>query len=130
MPKNNNGVYTILIVDDEADLLEIIDFKLKAEGFETLLSLNGEQVWEIITQFKPDIVLLDLHMQGVDGGDICKQIKTDPATCSIPVLIFSANDNVKAIQEDCGADGFITKPFEDNILIKTIHRFLPSEIGT
>lgn len=124
MRNDDNHIRTVLVVDDDEDLLQIVDIKLKVEGFHTLLSLNGERVREIIAQSPPDLVLLDIHMQGISGGDICREIKSDPTTSSIPVILFSANDNVKTIQEECGADGFVTKPWEDNKLIETIYHHL------
>jgi CheY-like chemotaxis protein len=119
------AAFTVLLVDDDEDLLHIVDLKLKAEGFQTLISVNGADVGGIIAQKRPDLVLLDLHMQGVDGGDICKDIKNNPHTSSIPVLLFSANDNIKTIKEECGADGFIRKPFQAKNLTQTILRYLP-----
>ncbi|HEV7779804.1 MAG TPA: response regulator [Chitinophagaceae bacterium] len=127
METGNNILPTVLVVDDDEDLLHIIGFKLRAEGFHTLISQNGENVRDIITQNKPDLILLDLHMQGIDGGDICREIKSDPLTCSIPVLLFSANDNIKTIQKECGADGFISKPLENNVLVSAIQHYLPRQ---
>lgn len=124
MGNEYKGTPIVLLVDDDEDLLHIIDHKLKVEGFKTLLSLNGEKVWEIITLSRPDLVLLDIHMRGINGGDICKDIKSDPITAAIPVLLFSANDNIKTITDECGADGFITKPLESKVLINAIQHFL------
>lgn len=115
---------TVLVVDDDKDLLQLVDLKLQAEGFHTLLSLNGENIREIITRSRPDLVLLDIHMNGVNGGDICRDIKSNPATSSIPVLLFSANENIEQIKEECGADGFIKKPFQDPHFKDAIEEFL------
>lgn len=130
MPAENSKLPVILVVDDDPDLLEMIDQKLHYEGYETVLSLNGEGVREIITRVRPDIVLLDIHMQGVHGGDICHGIKDNPGTCSIPVIIFSGNENIQEIAEDCGADGFIRKPFEGDNFSQTIKRFVPGNTGS
>jgi CheY-like chemotaxis protein len=119
-----NGALTVLLVDDDEDLLHIIEKKLKVEGLHTILSLNGEKVREIITLSRPNLVLLDIHMQGIDGGDICRAIKDDPCTADIPVLLFSANDNIRTITEQCGADGYITKPPASKTFIDTIQYFL------
>jgi DNA-binding response OmpR family regulator len=120
---------TVLLVDDDEDLLHIVELKLKAEGFQILISLNGDNVRGIIAHYRPDLVLLDLHMQGVDGSDICKDIKSDPHISSIPILLFSANDNIKAIKEECGADGYIAKPFQTKNLAQTIQRYIPGMPG-
>ena len=120
----NNTAPVVLLVDDDEDLLNIVDQILQAEGFQTVLSLNGEKLREIITLNRPDIILLDIHMQGINGGDICREIKNDPNTVGIPLLLFSANDNIKTITNECGADGYITKPLEIEVLISTIQYFL------
>jgi DNA-binding response OmpR family regulator len=124
MENDNRPSPTVLVVDDDEDLLHIIDFILKTEGFHTLISLNGEGLRDIITQSKPDLVLLDIHMQDIDGGDICREIKSNPFTQSTLVLLFSANDDIKNIAEECGADGFISKPLEGKVLIDTIMHLL------
>jgi CheY-like chemotaxis protein len=90
-----------------------------------VISVNGKGIKGILDQHKPDLVLLDLHMQGVDGENICKEIKSDPLTTSIPVLLFSANANIETIKEDCGADGFITKPLNAHLLKQAIESYLP-----
>ncbi len=129
MKIHNKPPITIMVVDDDADLLHIITIQLKEEGFETLTSLNGENIWEIISQTRPDLILLDLNMRGINGADICKQLKSDPATHPIPVIIFSANVNAKMIQQECGADALIPKPMTDNIIIETINQYLPCASG-
>lgn len=125
MPTENSLSPVILVVDDDPDLLEILNVKLQAEGFTPVLSLNGEHVREIITQQRPDLVLLDLHMKGVHGGDICKEIKVNAETASIPVVIFSSNNNIREIAESCGADAFIPKPFDYHTFKDIVGRFIP-----
>jgi CheY-like chemotaxis protein len=102
----------VLIVDDEKDLLTLMQYKLRSEGFQVQISKNAENVLDIITQTHPDIILLDIHMKGVDGGTICKLLKDNESTSQIPILMFSANMNIDSIAKDCGADGYITKPFD------------------
>lgn len=121
---HNKEAPTILLVDDDEDLLAMVSYKLKKEGFQTLISINGERVKEIVDLSRPDLILLDIHMQGIHGGDICKQIKADPLTRSIPILLFSANENIKTIREECGADGFLVKPLEGDVLMATLQQYL------
>jgi len=102
---------TVLVVDDDEDMLLMMQYRLLAEGYIPLLSPNGYNVMDIISQRHPDIVLMDIHMQGISGGDICHQIKSNPEIASIPIVMFSANDNIEAVSKECGADAFMTKPF-------------------
>jgi DNA-binding response OmpR family regulator len=129
MDTENIPIPTILVVDDDQELLNLMEFKLQIEGFHPIVSLNGQHIREIITQSPPDLILLDIQMKGVDGGDICKQIKADPDTANIPILMFSANENIRMITKECGADGFITKPFQTDNFRNTIRQYLPGMPG-
>lgn len=116
MYKNKEGVSEerpcILVVDDDEDLMLIMKLKLKAEGFEVMLSYNGDGLFQQLEHSHPDLILLDITMNGVDGGTICKQLKANASTSSIPILMFSANRNIEQITLDCGADGYLSKPFD------------------
>jgi len=112
MNSNKSLIPFILLVDDEEDLLLLMKFKLQSEGFKVEISQNGKNILDILHQFPPDIILLDIRMKEVDGGTICHLLKTNKSTRHIPIFMFSANDNVNIIAQQCGADGFITKPFE------------------
>ena len=102
---------TVLVVDDDEDMLIMMQHLLMAEGYVPLISPNAQNAMEIVHWRSPAMVLLDLRMIGVDGGDICQQIKSDPATSYIPVIILSANHNIETIAKECGADAFLAKPF-------------------
>jgi len=112
MNTNTSQHPTVLIVDDEKDMLLLMKFKLKVEGFKVQTSLNGENMIDILHTSHPDIILMDIHMEGVDGGTLCSLIKNDKSTAHIPICLFSANDNIEKIMEQCGADGYIKKPFD------------------
>jgi CheY-like chemotaxis protein len=114
----------VLVVDDEEDLLYLVQQKLQHEGFKTEVSPNGNHLKEIIEHFPPNIILMDIHMQGVDGGLLCKALKADPKTSTIPIVMFSANDNIDKIAADCGADGFIRKPFNSKDFMNTFLHIL------
>lgn len=105
------GKPMVLVIDDEEDLLFLVELTLKHEGFKTEVSPNGADMMDIITQTHPDVIVLDIHMKGIDGGTICQLIKSNTSTAGIPVIMFSANENIANISKQCGADGYITKPF-------------------
>ncbi len=111
MKQEENGKPTVLVVDDDEDTLILMQFTLEAEGYVPLISPNAQNALGIIKRHHPAMALLDLNMMGVDGADICRQIKSNPATASIPVIIFSGSHNIEEISKQCGADAYLAKPF-------------------
>lgn len=115
---------TVLIVDDDEDLLILIQHALSLEGFDPICSPNGVNIKSIVERKRPDIVLLDIRMNGTDGIKICKELKGNPETASIPVIMLSANTNLKALSMECGADGYITKPFKTDEFRETLRKLV------
>jgi two-component system phosphate regulon response regulator PhoB len=118
---------TILIVEDEQDIAEIIAFNLEQAGYHTQTARTGEDALVKVGKFLPDLVILDLMLPGIDGLEICKKFKQDPVLLHIPVLIVTAKseDNDIICGLEMGADDYITKPFSPRILtarVKTILR--------
>ena len=114
----------VLVVDDDEDMLIMMQHMLMAEGYVPLISPNAQNAMEILSHRNPAMVLLDLRMIGIDGGDICQQIKSDPYTSSIPVIILSANHNIESIAKDCGADAYLTKPFSLQKFKEVFHQLI------
>jgi CheY-like chemotaxis protein len=110
----------ILVADDDSGILDVMQILLEDEGFEVITTLNGDNILKLCDQ-KPDLIFLDVRMSGVSGNIICRQIKMDSDFRNIPVIIFSATRNIKQVAIDCGADGFLSKPFELNELLKMAH---------
>jgi len=118
----------ILVADDNSGIVDVMQIVLENEGFEVITTMNGNNILELCEQ-KPDLIFLDIWMSGVDGNIICKQIKAHEGYKYIPVIIFSANKNTKQISIDCGADGFLSKPFELSELLSIAHKHTtPGEI--
>ncbi len=115
---------TVLIVDDDEDLLIVIQHALSAEGYNPICSPNGVNITSIVARKQPDIVLLDIHMNGVDGANICRELKQNPETSSTRIIMFSANANIKTVSKECGADGYITKPFSADQFRETFRQVL------
>jgi len=115
----------ILIVDDDEDLLLVMNLSLKSEGFDVQISYNGDGFYEILKTQRPDVILLDITMDGVEGGALCKRVKADAGTRNIVVFMFSANRNIEQIAQACGAEGFITKPFE----MEDLHQKIRDSLG-
>jgi CheY-like chemotaxis protein len=118
----------ILIVDDDSDLLGVVQSLLIQKGFEVEADTTWEGALEKINSFHPQLILLDVFLSGIDGLDICRKLKSDPKTSHIAILIFSGYPRVaETVTYEYGADGFITKPFEVNDLIKKIHQVLSKQ---
>jgi len=120
----------ILVIDDDKDLLDITQALLAKQGFVVETNLNWDDALKKIETFEPQLILLDVFLNGVDGLDICKQLKSMPHTKHIPVLIFSAYPRVaESVIYEYGADDFIAKPFEVNDLITKMHSVLSQPAG-
>lgn len=112
----------ILVVDDDPDILTVIKTVLTLKGFEVAVTNRGDEVFKKINTFKPDILLLDVLLSGLDGRDICKKVKSNPESKNIPVLMLSAHPAAASNICDYGADGFINKPFKVSDLLTEINK--------
>jgi DNA-binding response OmpR family regulator len=115
MSKNN-----VLVVDDDKDILGVLDILLTSSGFNVVAISRGEEVESQLTEHKPDVILLDINLGTMDGRDICKNIKDNKETKEIPIVMFSANHNMRNQLCPCTADNFIEKPFEMHHLVNTL----------
>ncbi|MFA6356361.1 MAG: response regulator [Candidatus Omnitrophota bacterium] len=116
---------TILIVDDEADLVKVTAFRLKSLGYNVVTGVNGQEALDLIKEKHPDLVLLDLRLPVMNGRDVCKTVKADPGLKDIPIVMFTASAEQISVQaKEAGADGFLVKPFEQEQLIAILDKFL------
>ena len=104
---------TILAVDDEVHILELISFNLKAAGYHVVTALTGEEALKRCEVERPSLVLLDIMLPGIDGLEVCRRLKGDRMTSNIPSIMLTARgDEVdKILGLELGADDYITKPF-------------------
>ncbi len=118
----------IVIVEDEEEIRELIEFHLQRDGFTVLCAESGEQGLRLIRRKHPDLVVLDLMLPDVDGLTICRKLKSDSETRAIPVVMLTARseeaDMVAGLE--LGADDYITKPFSPRVLIARIRATLRS----
>lgn len=114
---------TILVVDDEKPIVDILTYNLQKEGYSTLEANDGEEAIKIATEKKPDLILLDIMLPKVDGLTVCKKLRH---TLNVPILILSAKDEEidKILGLELGADDYITKPFRNSELISRIRSVL------
>jgi len=111
----------ILVVDDDIDILSVMEILLSMKGFDVEVTSKGENTFPKINSFKPDLILLDVLISGYDGRAICKQLKSNPATSHIPIIMFSAHPGAASSIADYGADDFIAKPFDVSNLMKKVN---------
>lgn len=117
---------SILVVEDEEDILELIRFNLTKEGYQVACAATGEEGLKAAHAKHPDLVLLDLMLPGVDGLEICKTLKADSGTQAIPVVILTAKGEESDIVAglELGADDYIVKPFSPKVLIARLRAVL------
>jgi len=120
----------ILCIEDEAEMIELMRLVLEREGFEVTGAMGGEQGLKAMRQEKPDLILLDLMMPGIDGWEVYRQMRADKELAEIPVIIVTAKaqsiDKVLGLQVAKVAD-YITKPFGPKELIGSIERVLAQQ---
>ena len=116
----------ILVVDDEKDIVELISYNLEQEGFAVIKAYDGQMAWERVKTAKPDLVVLDLMIPGIHGLEVCKLIRRDAATETLPIIMRTAkSDQVdKILGLELGADDYVTKPFNIRELIARIRAVL------
>ena len=117
MPKSK-----ILIIEDEPDIAETITYNLQREGYKTLSCRDGEAGLSRVRTDNPDLVILDLMLPGMDGLEVCRQVKSDPVTRSTPIIMLTAKSEEPDVLLglEIGADDYIAKPFSTRELIARI----------
>jgi DNA-binding response OmpR family regulator len=116
----------ILLVDDEIDLVETVRFPLEMEGYQVLVSYNGEDALNQARKENPDLILLDLMLPKLDGYKVCRLLKFDERYKHIPILMLTAKtqEKDKVLGLETGADEYITKPFEMDYLMEKVKAYL------
>jgi len=116
----------ILIVDDESDIVELLSLRLESEGFEVISAGDGYTALDKARKDKPDLIILDLMLPKINGYKVCRILKFDEKHKGIPIIIFTARgqDQDKQLGKEVGADAYLVKPFEPQILMKTINKLL------
>jgi DNA-binding response OmpR family regulator len=116
----------ILIVDDEEDILSVLKFRLEANNYETLTASNGHEGLNKARTEKPDLIILDLMLPKLDGHKVCRMLKFDESYKAIPIIMFTARVQQKdeELGKEMGADAYITKPFEPEVLLEKIRQLL------
>ncbi|MBI2141342.1 response regulator [Candidatus Woesearchaeota archaeon] len=116
----------ILVVDDEPNILKLVSFILKSNGYEAIEASSGSECLEKLKNEKPGLIILDVMMPGMDGFEAAKKIRANAATRAIPILMLSSKaqfeDKMKGI--DSGAMDYVTKPFDKQELLEKVEECL------
>jgi two-component system, OmpR family, alkaline phosphatase synthesis response regulator PhoP len=117
---------TILVIDDEKDLVELVSYNLQKEGFVVRNARDGESGLASAAGDPPDLVLVDLMMPGIDGLEVCRRLRADSRTAAIPVIMLTAKSGEpdRVVGLELGADDYVTKPFSPRELIARIKAVL------
>lgn len=113
-----NEKKTLLVVDDAPENIDLLNGLLKAD-YKVKAALNGERALKIVGKSCPDLILLDVLMPGMDGYEVCRQLKSDPSTAHVPIIFVTGNEIAPAEVDKLGAAGAIEKPI-DPVVLKTL----------
>lgn len=116
----------VLIVEDEPHIIESLTFVLSREGFEVSSVLDGESAVETLRRTPPDLMILDVMLPKLNGFEVLKLAKSEPALKSIPVIILTAKGQLqdRRMAEEIGSDGFMTKPFSNREIVEQVRRLI------
>jgi len=116
----------ILIVDDEKDIVDLVAYNFEKEGYEVLKAFDGEKALSLVRTKKPNLIVLDLMLPGIQGLEVCKQIRRDAESAGIPIIMLTAKGEEldKVIGLEVGADDYITKPFSVKELMARVKAVL------
>jgi DNA-binding response OmpR family regulator len=117
---------TILVIDDQKDLADLVRRSLEQEGFDVILAMDGTSGLKIATDHRPDLVVLDLSMPDIDGLEVCQRLKGDPRHVRIPILVLSARASAaeRILGLELGADDYLVKPFVPRELVARVKALL------
>jgi two-component system phosphate regulon response regulator PhoB len=119
-------IQTILVVDDELDIRELIEYNLTKAGYHVASAASGEECLELINRTSPDLLLLDLMLPGINGLDVCRTLKRDPGLSKIPIIMISARgeESDVVVGLELGADDYVPKPFSPRVLLARVKSVL------
>ncbi len=117
---------TILVIDDEKDLLELVRYNLEKDGFDPIIATDGQSGFEIATRHKPALIILDLMMPGKDGLQVCRDLRADHRTSRVPLIMLTAKatEADRVVGLELGADDYLVKPFSPRELVARVKAVL------
>jgi two-component system phosphate regulon response regulator PhoB len=121
----------VLAIDDEPEMLSLVKYTLEQGGFEVHTCDNGRTAWDEIARVKPDVLILDVMLPGIDGYSLQLKISQDPALKDLPIIVLTALEPSKTLfQKFPQVVGFMTKPFKTDELLSTVQRAAEGRVGS
>lgn len=123
---------SVLVIDDDPDILDAIKFFLEVEGYSVIISEKGEYISKLDEKGSslPDIIIIDLFLTGLNGGEISKTLKSKQHTRNIPILMISAHPKGKKVSMEMGVNDFLPKPFDISVLLGKIENLTNTKRAT
>jgi len=117
---------TVLVIDDEKDLIELITYNLGKEGYDVIAASDGQEGLDVVKRHRPDLVVLDLMMPGLDGLQVCQRLRSDSRTMGVPIIMLTAKatEADRVVGLEFGADDYITKPFSPREVVARVKAVL------
>lgn len=113
--------HSILVLEDDEAILDAFTIALEENGYSVIpLGKDGDALYTSVQTESPSLIIIDLLLSGTDGKKIVKRLKSTPAVSSVPILMMSAHSEGAAAARDVGADGFLEKPFDLEVMLKTV----------
>jgi DNA-binding response OmpR family regulator len=119
----------ILIVEDQADVAQLIDVVLKGEGYTVAIARDGAQGLMLARDWKPDLILMDIMLPGVDGGTLISRLRQEEETAELPIIAMSASRTLRDRTGELEADALLSKPFDVDALLVQVQFLLTRERG-
>jgi DNA-binding response OmpR family regulator len=118
---------TVLVADDDADIVRFVEVNLRLEGFQVVTARDGQEALAKALDLRPDVVLLDVLMPRIDGYTVCRRLRADDRGAAIPVILLTANfiSADREVARHAGADDFVVKPFDPCELMARVKALLP-----
>ena len=122
---------TVAIAEDDPDIRALVTFKLELAGYTVLAAADGPSALAAITRERPDVAIVDIRMPGLSGLDVCRELRADPATATLPVILLSAGALESDVRDGlmAGADDYMVKPFSRRDLVNRVEALLTGGRG-
>jgi DNA-binding response OmpR family regulator len=122
---------TVLVADDDEDILQLVSFRLERAGYTVVTAADGQQALAAARQHQPDLAVLDVMMPGLNGYEVTRQLRADPATAAIPVILLTARVQEADVSRgfEAGADDYLRKPFSPQELRSRVQAILARRSG-
>lgn len=114
----------IFVLDDDPAIVEVTQLILQEDGYEVVVGYSENDLYSALSKQRPALILMDIWLAQSDGGEITRKLKADPATKDIPVILFSALNEIQTLSKNAGADGFLRKPYEMDTLLSLVKSYV------